>query len=797
MSADTTRSSGTAARPAAQERDRPDGNERLRALALPGKWFLSAGDGFLWAPPFPRWLHRPGFWDPAHVWHYPLGPLFSVALVRGRDGREDPLEQVARAWRPDRLTVRWRAASGLSLTERRYVLPGARFCSAWALEGRDEPDARPDDVRLVAFTAVAGGSVRALERIDRGACWDTTLVDRKRQELGVRVALEAEAWHPGEALARSSVDTPGAEVWCAALRSEGAADPVWARTPFVEALAAAGGFGSQGSLSLEGVSERGWTHVAVATLVDVGAGQGARGTPSGATFVLTVAAPGLEAPAHEEERAASRLPRRPGQGDAHALGPERATRLWADALAAYPHFSASDPWLERYFDYRAYGLHLNRIEGGAGRIPHPAVAEGIEYFHLPITYSAQCHMMETRWAADPRVARGSLLNFLAAQRADGSLPGRLYVNHQTGEDFYHANWGDAVLAVDALHPDRAFLERAYVGLGRYANWLRTERDPEDSGMVTVVNHYETGQEYMSRYLAVDAASDVNEWEPRLRLKGVDTTVYTYQLLRGLAAMAHRLGRPGEAAGWSARADRTARAILASMWDEEAGIFSDVDGSTGLRTGAEAAVCFYPLLTDLLDDDQVERLLGHLTDPASFATEFPLPSSSADDPFFSAEGLWKGKRHNCPWNGRVWPMTNSHVVEGLIRQWHRGRSAAGPVAAHLLRRFVRMMYHDGDLERPNCYEHYNPRTGHACVFRGIDDYQHSWVLDLLARGVCGVEPGTETLRIHPLPMGLDEASFHGRLRGRGVRVVVHGDDVETRIDEAVHHTRVGEPLEVPW
>ncbi len=742
-----------------------DGLARLRALSRPDKWFLSAGDGFLWAPPFPRWLHRPGFWDPAHVYHYPLGPLFSVALV-DPDGRARPLVAVSRDWRPDRLEVRWRSPSGAELTERRYVLPGGRFCSAWSVgpaafparEGAEAP-------KLVAFTAVPGEDMRALERTEAGARWTTTLRDRKAQTLDVGVLLEAVV--PAESVAK---EMPRAE--CAALRSEGAADPEWATTPFVEMLGAEGGFTPSWRLSLEGVSDRGWVHVAVA--------------PPPATevaFVLTVVPEGV-GPAGE-----SALPSDPF--------PEHAARPWADALASYPRFSCSDPWIERYFDYRAYGLHLNRIEGGAGRIPWPAVAEGPEYFHLPITYSAQCHMMETRWATDPDVAHGSLLNFLAAQRADGSLPGRLYVNHETGEDFYHANWADAALAVDALHPDPDFLETAYAGLGRYADWLRRERDPEDSGMITVVNHYETGQEYMSRYVAVDAASDVTEWEPRLRLKGVDVTVYTYQLLRGLTVMAGRLGRSDEEVAWAARAEHVGRAILDAMWDEEAGIFSDVDGATGARTGVKAAVCFYPLLTDLLADVQVARLLDHLGDPESFATEYPLPSSSVGDPLFSAEGLWKGKRHNCPWNGRVWPMTNSHVVEGLIRQWHRGRPGAGPAAAHLLSRFVRMMYHDGDLARPNCYEHYNPRTGHACVFRGIDDYQHSWVLDLLARGVCGVEPGGKALRIHPLPMGLEEARLRARLRGHEVDVRVRGDDVEARIDDAVHRTTVGTPLEIAW
>jgi hypothetical protein len=752
----------------------PDGAERLRALARPDKWFLSAGDGFLWAPPFPRRLDRPGFWDAAHVYHYPLEPLFSVALV-GADGRERPLRRASIEWRPDRLAARWEGAGGVGLTELRYVLPGGRFCSAWWMEG--DPGATFAGASLVAFAAVPGPDVRDLARAGAGLSWRSTLRDRRGESLDVTLALQAFALTPGgkSGTPRPAGDTEGTR--CVALRSEGGAEPEWSLTPFAETFAPDGEAPHDGPVSLDGVSDRGWAHVAVARrLADLRAGRGV-------AFVLDVTPEGLDA--------------KP-TGDVGAPPhPLRSEEGWAEALGAYPRFSASDPWLAGYFDYRAYGLHLNRVAGGAGRIPHPAVAEGPEYFHLPITYSAQCHMMETRWAVDPAVARGSLLNFLAAQRPDGSLPGRLYVNHETGEDFYHANWADAALAVDALHPDRAFLETAYAGLGRYADWMRRERDPEGSGMVTVVNHYETGQEYMSRYVAVDPSSDVTEWEPRLRLKGVDVTVYAYQLLRGLETLARRLGRGDEAGVWGTRAAGVGRAIREGMWDPEAGIFSDVDGTTGRRTGVKAAVCFYPLLTDLLDDGQVERLLAHLADPATFATAFPVPSSAADDPLFSAEGLWKGKRHNCPWNGRVWPMTNSHVVEGLLRQWHRGRAAAGPVAAHILSRFVRMMYHDGDLARANCYEHYNPHTGHACVFRGIDDYQHSWVLDLLARGVTGVEPGAGVLRIHPLPMGLEHARFHGRLRGRDVEVRVRGGEVEAHVDGAVRHTRIGEPLEVAW
>jgi hypothetical protein len=757
---------------------------RLEALARNDKWFLSAGDGFVWAPPFPRWLHRPGFWDPAHIYHYPMAPLYSVALVRA-DGAADRLQRKGMDWRPDRLRVRWRSRSGLDLTEFRFLLPGGRFCSAWRTEvelGWPNPSFR--DLSLVAFTAVPGPSVRDLGREGRGLRWATTLTDRRAQTLDVEAHLTVDVLAPRgrHAVAPEvllQLDDLANLSSCTALRSEGSADPEWDLTPFVECWAPGASGGAGGSPALEGVSDRGHAHLVVALpLRDIPARHGVG-------FCLTVAP-------LEEGASPRHLP-----PPASVPRPMRAESNWKKVLASYPRFSCSDLHLTRYYDYRLYGLHLNRLGGGRGRIPHPAVAEGIEYFHLPITYSAQCHMWETRWCDDPAVARGSLLNFLAAQRADGSLPGRLYVNHEMGEDFYHANWADAVLAVDALHPQTAFLEMAYGGLAHYADWLLRERDPEASGMITVVNHYETGQEYMSRYLAVDPSSDVTEWEPRLRLKGVDVTVYAYQLLRGLEALALRLGHDGDVAHWRDAGQRTGAAILDAMWDPDAGIFFDVDGANGQRTGVKAAVCFYPLLTDLLDEKHVEGLLAHLRDPATFATTFPVPSSSVDDPLFSAEGLWKGKRHNCPWNGRVWPMTNSHVVEGLLRQWHRGRDGAGAVAAHILSRFVHMMFHRGDPGRANCYEHYNPYTGHACVFRGIDDYQHSWVADLLIRGVTGVEPGTEALRVRPLHMGLDQARFRGRLREHDVAVDVTSRRVSLTVDGREQHGEVGETLEVPW
>ena len=745
----------------------PTVQDRVAALARPDKWFLGGLDGVVWAPPFPRWLHKPGFWDPVHLLHYELGPCFSVALLNA-DGREVALELEIRTsghasrWRPGRVTARWQAHSGsLRATEDRRVRPGGLLESSWTLRP-------PTSGWLVAFTAQPLRSTTGVRVSEVGVTWVRTVTDRAGRELPVAMELSGE---PGPA-------------WQRIVASEGDASPDWGLSPFAE--------GSHVAPTAEPPREDviGWSWIAVAVPVRRDRAMSLRMQLSPAI----AATGGAHAPDSEPP-----TPTPPPISRVHETTDTlRPTRPWRSFFADFPAFSSGNPYLDRYFDYRIHGLGLNRIGNRWGNIRHPAIAEGPEYFHVPITYSAQCHMMEMRWRAGGQEAWGSILNFLDNQKEDGSLHGRLYGNHLERTDFYHANWGDAVLAVHRMQPDPARLASCYEGLSRYAGWLTRSRDPEDSGMFTVVNHFETGQEYMSRYMAVDPRADTAGWQPRLRLKSIDVTVYAYLLFRALGDIARELGRHGDESGWRARASRTGDAIRERMWSPEAGLFTDVDGRNFERTEVKAAVGFYPMLTDLVDGPRLGTMLDHLENPETFGTRYPVPSSSVDDPRFSAEGVWGGKRRNCPWNGRVWPMTTSHVIEGLLRCWGRGNGRAGALAAEMLTRFVRMMFTGGDAERPNCYEHYNPHTGRACHFRGIDDYQHSWVLDLLARGIAGLDIDHERAKVWPLPHGLPGVAM-GPVRTRGHTVSVElTEDRATLIVDGQHYDGPRDhPLRVPW
>ena len=752
---------------------------RIAALARNDKWFLGGLDGVVWAPPFPQWLHRPGFWDPVHLLQHEVGPGFSVALVRP-DGRESPLsratcgpggrELTPRRWRPGRLVATWSDERGVVVEERRQVLPGGILESSWHVP-------RELEGYLVGFTAQPADATDGVEPTAAGVGWTRAVSDRRGQELVLRLELAGSV----------------SPAWRRIVPSEGRAAPGWRHSPFAEdggsaprsaATACAGADPAPGAApdpsSDPDARRLGWIWIAVALPLT--------GIDDGGPLTIRLTLRLRRAEARRPAPTSSTPP----------AGETPAASAWESFFGGFPHFQCGDPYLDRYFDYRIYGLGLNRIEGPWGPVRHPAIAEGPEYFHVPIAYSAQCHMMEMRWRRGGREAWGSLLNFVDNQKPGGSFHGRLYPDRLEGTDFYHANWGDALLAVDDMHPDAGALARCYEGLSRYARWLTAARDPEASGMFTVTNHFETGQEYMSRYMAVDEEADVAGWRPRLRLKGIDVTVYAHQLFRALGSVARRLERAGDEAEWHGLTARCWRAIDERMWSPEARLFTDVDGRTGERTGVKAAVGFYPLLTARVGGARLDALLDHLEDPGTFGTRFPLPSSSVDDPRFSAEGIWRGKRRNCPWNGRVWPMTTSHVIEGLLRCWRGGSERAGMLAADMLNRFARMMFTDGDPSRPNCFEHYNPHTGRACHFRGIDDYQHSWILDLLARGFAGLHVDASGIEVRPLPNGPARVSLGPAIaRGRTVHVDLEPERVSVTVDGERLDGPRGEPLRVPW
>lgn len=729
----------------------------LEDLRRTDKWYLGGGRALIWAPPFPSFLDWPGFWDEAHYFDQVVERPFGIALL-DENGRAIELRPLSRDWRPSELTTAWMAGD-LLVSERKCVLPQDVLVAELSIWN---PTNRPAVLRPVAYTLQRSTPSRGDHVVSEVSFEGSALHYTKRQvaQLGGR-----------ELPVFSYRVTLGADVapesYGVQLSETTSMRPEWRLTPFYERMAG-GSLGNQMQLG-------GWNNDGAVYM--------------GLQYSLAIG---------PENRARIVF----GCGIGNELGQvllrpvEVSQEAWRGYFEDVPSLEVAEPHLQTYWWYRWYGLRLNTISHTSGLAQHPFVAEGIGYFRNHISYSAQCHVLECRWLPNPELATGSILNFVEHQALNGAYPGNIYAQIVNSEGMYHANWGRAFRELYAVHPDGELVGQVYASLARYAEFLDTERDPEGCHLYDVVNQAETGQEYMSRYQAVDSRAD--HWGP-FRLKGVDATVYAYEIQRALAWLAQLLSLNGDSAYWGAQADATRQAVLDQMWDPALEMFTDVNPESGSRTGVKAAVGFYPFLTDIAGLQHVGALKNHLLNPGEFWLPYPVPSSSGDDPYFSPWAEWKGKRHSCPWNGRVWPMTNSHVADALARASQQLDDSLKPAAVELISRFVRLMFQDGDVSRPNCYEHYNPYNGLPSAYRGIDDYQHSWVVDLLIRYLAGVQPDPDGgLVVDPLPFEVPSFSLTN-LHVRGHEVAVMWDEssgFELLLDgRRAHHSAERQRLEL--
>ncbi|MBI1807731.1 MAG: hypothetical protein HYR76_11840 [Ignavibacteria bacterium] len=719
----------------------------LKYLSRKDKWYLGGGNRLIWAPPFPVWLDYPGFWDKAHYYNFEIEPVFTWTIL-DKDGVEIPLRAVKRRWDPSKLTSRYEICdvrykrypsevwprtshiaypnSDIAISEDKCCLPNDVLTSVIHIGNTSRKRRK---LHLVAWTIQPTHPSKEVSWLSEIEYENNKIQFTKHVKFSDRPQFQFDC-----------VFGINRKVTSYSLNlSEGAAiQPCWQFTPFFERFQKGK---LRNEIRLSGVTDEGLVFMALHTSIEVRA-------KSEEVIVVSFAAASNRAEANSNIHFISK------QKDPVKVSEEN----WNDHFSSVPSFHCSDEYLTRYYWYRWYGLKLMTMNGQEMNYKYPTGCEGIGYFRAPISYSSPCHVLENRWSHAPDLAQGSLLTFFENQRNDGSLPGYIDVNHDRRDMFYHANWGNAIHQLYLLQPSNEFLRWMYPGLKKYAQYFDRERDEEISGMYDIHNHYETGQEYTHRYTVVNPHADQENWGKVFRLKGVDATVYIYQLKQTLSWIAKSLGLDDEAELWNIETHRIKSAVVEKMWDPDEEMFFDIDPANGRRTKVKAVTCFYPYMTDMVGEEHLHGLRKNLLDPKRFWTAFPVPSSSVDDEFFSAVGNWKGKRMNCPWNGRVWPMTNSHIAEALVQAAIRFKDQElRRKTVEFITKFIRMMFFGGDPNRPNCFEHYNPLTGEPSTYRGVDDYMHSWVVDLILKYVAGIQPFEGGFVLDPFPFRLKSLS----------------------------------------
>jgi hypothetical protein len=299
----------------------------------------------------------------------------------------------------------------------------------------------------------------------------------------------------------------------------------------------------------------------------------------------------------------------------------------------------------------------------------------------------------------------------------------------------------------------AAIVELYPQLVDWHGWLRSARDPLDTGLVTILHPWESGLDNSPRWDAPLSAVPLDDprgadprggatpaaslteaarpdlahvADPRERPSDDDYRRY-HALVAGLVALDHDqaramathpfgvadvwfsailaaaddalaalapvAGHPGAAAEHRADADRT-RWAVDECWDLVAHRPHDIDRITGRLLDHDTIAGFAPLVAGC-DPDRaavvVERLMGpdHCGHPA---LRFPLPpSTSPTDPGFAPR---------CYWRGPQWPPMTWLLWWSLERSGHR-RTAARLRAAAL-----------DQLRTTGLCEYVDPLTGDA-------------------------------------------------------------------------------------
>jgi len=726
------------------------GKEILNLLRRDDKWFVSGGKGGNFAPEFPKYPDAPGYWHTCY-WADQRFPRLYTLFLLDRFGNPVRSEVKKHEWRPDRHTRESR------VTETRCLVPNDLFASVVEIPAINNPDL----CHIILWAPIEVTDINGM----------ASLEECRVDGFGAYAKIKLQGRAEGESLWLAFGGGRRPDSYCVSFAESATFAPEWRLTPMAEKFQNCRLPNTVQPLAGK-LRNKGVTHIALHWELQKQAGEA----------VVFQTGCSISPQLREVESDIAMLPKT----DLLVV----SERNWASYFEQFPKFTCSNEYLQRYYYYRLYGLKLCNVDVAHKNYPFPCVFEGIGYFRRHIGYSAQCHAKELRWMADAAVAEGCLFGLFQQQLWDGPDAGKIpgAVSLTSCEPYiYHADWGGAVLDIYSIHRNKEFLDQVYPHLVAYADWMKRVRDPEDSWLFDVVDQAETGQEFNPRYLAADP--DADDWrEFRTKLKGVDATVYQYRLYQALAAISEISGQDAARADfWRECAAKTKDAVNAHMWDAQAEMYYDCTAGDLKRISVMPLTSFYPFWTDIPEGAQWNAIRRHLLNPGEFWTEYPAPTLSQKDPLFCAEPEWKGKRKSCPWNGRVWPMANSHIAEVLANASEHDPSYA-PYLAQFVHQFIKMMHYNGDPKRPNCYEHYNPHTGYACEYRGVDDYQHSWVLDLILKYVCGLrlEFGKPP-RFAPIDFGVDfeltNFSYQGQQievwgkAGEKARLLVSGKEVE--------------------
>jgi len=190
-----------------------------------------------------------------------------------------------------------------------------------------------------------------------------------------------------------------------------------------------------------------------------------------------------------------------------------------------------------------------------------------------------------------------------------------------------------------------FLEEVYPGLQRLYDYWWEANAVEPVGLFT------------GGFLGMDNL-------PRGRGQAqADASGWMAFFARYLGKIAEALGDSSAATRYTADVEKIATAVNATLWDEGAGYYFDLDadGRTFIPTKSYSGLI--PLIAGIVPADRTERVLTSLRDPGQLLSPHGVRSVSAQSVIYQP-GYAKERGVNSNWRGPIWVPLNYLLVEAL-------------------------------------------------------------------------------------------------------------------------------------
>jgi len=300
---------------------------------------------------------------------------------------------------------------------------------------------------------------------------------------------------------------------------------------------------------------------------------------------------------------------------------------------------------------------------------------------------------------------------------EGFIPNCISVGRRAGATHSQPPIGSEIIwRIYQQYPERWFLEETYDELLEWNRWWVRNRmiegylawgckDMEDDGDVLgglQEAKFESGLDNSPMYDKVPMNASTHTME----LADVGLNSMYVMDCKALAEIAAVLGKKDDVMELKDRAERFT-AKLATLWDEESGIFLNLRTDTHEFSHSISPTNLYPMLAGACTHEQAERMMkDHYFNPEEFYGEYVLPSIARNHPAFE----------NNYWRGRIWGPMNFLVYMGM--QKYEVKEAREDLVNRSGALFMKN-WKDGGF----VYENYNSQTGEGDDVHNADGYYH--------------------------------------------------------------------------